>query len=71
VTIRDVTERPETIECGSNILSGTETQSITRCVNTVLALEKDWVAPQEYLRENVSELVVRILMGYLHNPNKK
>lgn len=24
VTIRDVTERPETIECGSNILSGVE-----------------------------------------------
>jgi UDP-N-acetylglucosamine 2-epimerase (non-hydrolysing) len=69
VTIRDVTERPETIECGSNILSGTETQSIIRCVKAVLALEKDWAAPREYLRENVSELVIRILAGYLHKPN--
>ncbi|MBN2183273.1 MAG: UDP-N-acetylglucosamine 2-epimerase (non-hydrolyzing) [Sedimentisphaerales bacterium] len=67
VTIRDVTERPETIECGSNILSGTQTQSIIGCVKTVLALKKDWTAPQEYLRENVSELIVRILTGYLHN----
>lgn len=66
VTIRDVTERPETIECGSNILSGTEAKSIIRCVKTVLALEKDWTAPREYLRENVSEIVVRILMGYLY-----
>ena len=65
-TIRDVTERPETIECGSNILCGTETQSIIRCVKTVLALKKDWTAPWEYLRENVSEIVIRILMGYLY-----
>lgn len=28
VTIRDVTERPETIECGSNILSGVDMQHI-------------------------------------------
>jgi UDP-N-acetylglucosamine 2-epimerase (non-hydrolysing) len=66
VTIRDVTERPETIECGSNILSGAETESIIRCVKTVLALKKDWIPPQEYTRENVSELIVRILMGYLY-----
>ena len=68
VTIRDVTERPETIECGSNILSGADTGTILDCVRTVLSLGKDWTAPQEYLRENVSELVVRILIGYLHRP---
>lgn len=66
VTIRDVTERPETIECGSNILSGTETESIIQCVKTVLAMKKDWSPPAEYTRENVSELIVRILMGYLY-----
>lgn len=71
VTIRDVTERPETIECGSNILSGADTGTIIECVRTVLALGKDWAAPQEYLRENVSEMIVRILMGYLHNPDLK
>jgi UDP-N-acetylglucosamine 2-epimerase (non-hydrolysing) len=71
VTIRDVTERPETIECGSNILSGTETQSIIRCVKTVLALEKDWAAPKEYLTENVSEILIKILLGYLCRPYGK
>src|SRR5947209_10119088 len=30
VTIREVTERPETIECGSNILGGTEPDAICR-----------------------------------------
>ena len=37
VTIRDVTERPETIECGSNILAGTDPETIMRCVKIVLA----------------------------------
>ena len=30
VTIRDVTERPETVECGSNILSGTDPEMVVR-----------------------------------------
>ena len=28
VTVRDTTERPETVECGSNVLSGTEPDAI-------------------------------------------
>ena len=69
VTIRDVTERPETIECGSNILSGTDADTVVRCVEHVLALGKDWTPPQGYLRTNVSGLVVKILLGYLHRPH--
>lgn len=69
VTIRDVTERPETIECGTNILSGTEAGTVVRCVGHVLALANEWIAPQEYLRNNVSELVVKILLGYLYRPH--
>lgn len=37
VTLRDTTERPETIECGSNLLSGVEPESVLRCVRTALA----------------------------------
>jgi UDP-N-acetylglucosamine 2-epimerase (non-hydrolysing) len=66
VTMRDVTERPETIECGGNMLSGTQTETIVDCVKTVLALERSWNPPGQYLRENVSELVIKILTGYLH-----
>ncbi len=65
VTLRDVTERPETIECGSNILSGASEESITRCVALVTSHDNKWNAPPEYLVENVSETVIRILQGYL------
>ena len=66
VTIRDVTERPETIECGSNILSGAEPEAIMRCVRTVLEQKPSWVIPREYLVKNVSQTVVKILLGYLN-----
>lgn len=65
VTLRDVTERPETIECGSNILSGVDSESILRCVGVVLGRKAAWSAPSEYLVENVSDTVIKILHGYL------
>lgn len=66
VTLRDVTERPETLEYGSNILSGVEVENITRCVKIVLASNTNWVAPPEYRAENVSDTVIKILSGYLY-----
>lgn len=64
VTIRDVTERPETIECGSNILSGSGTEDILRAVDIALTMPQSWTAPEEYLAENVSGTVVKIVLGY-------
>jgi UDP-N-acetylglucosamine 2-epimerase (non-hydrolysing) len=66
VTIRDVTERPETLECGSNILSGADPQSVLKCIDIVLNLRSDWNPPVEYIKENVSDTVIKILFGYLH-----
>jgi UDP-N-acetylglucosamine 2-epimerase (non-hydrolysing) len=63
VTIRDTTERPETVECGSNIISGTECESVLRCVKMALDM-KDWKAPVEYKKTNVSDTVVKIVCGY-------
>jgi UDP-N-acetylglucosamine 2-epimerase (non-hydrolysing) len=69
VTIRDVTERPETLECGSNILSGADPESILRCVRTVLDQKQEWMVPSEYLTEHVSRTVVKIVLGHHHyNP---
>ena len=34
--VRDVTERPETIECGSNILSGADADAIGACVRVAV-----------------------------------
>jgi UDP-N-acetylglucosamine 2-epimerase (non-hydrolysing) len=67
VTMRDVTERPETIECGSNILTGADPVQILNCVNTVLSRPANWSPPAEYLVENVSQIVIKILMGYKHS----
>jgi UDP-N-acetylglucosamine 2-epimerase (non-hydrolysing) len=64
VTIRDTTERPETLECGSNMLSGISPEVILRCVETVLSDRSRWLPPPEYLRENVSATVARIVLGH-------
>ncbi|MFX1288282.1 MAG: non-hydrolyzing UDP-N-acetylglucosamine 2-epimerase, partial [Promethearchaeota archaeon] len=37
VTIRDTTERPETVECGSNIISGVNKDNILNCTKIMLA----------------------------------
>ncbi len=66
VTIRDTTERPETMDAGSNVLSGVELESILRCVRTVLARPPNWTPPSEYLASNVSQTVARIVLGYHH-----
>jgi UDP-N-acetylglucosamine 2-epimerase (non-hydrolysing) len=64
VTLRDVTERPETIECGSNLLSGADPEVIVNSVKTVLSLKPRWQAPPEYLAPAVSDTVLRIVLGY-------
>jgi len=68
VTIRDVTERPETIECGSNILSGAEADTVLQCVRTVLDQKCNWTVPREYIEEHVSNTVTKILLGYTRYP---
>ncbi len=65
VTIRDVTERAETIEVGSNILASAEPDILARAVDIVLATSNSWQAPAEYLVEDVSRTVVKIILGYL------
>jgi UDP-N-acetylglucosamine 2-epimerase (non-hydrolysing) len=64
ITIRDVTERPETVECGSNMLSGVDSETIQRCVHMVLDLRSKWDVPPEYQIENVSNNALKIVLGY-------
>jgi len=64
ITLRDVTERPETIECGSNILSGADPEMITAAVELGIAQPAAWTAPPEYLAGNVSQTVSKIILGY-------
>ena len=63
VTIRDTTERPETVWCGSNIVSGLKEQDIINCFNVSKIVERDWTIPVEYIKNNVSDTVVQIILG--------
>lgn len=65
VTMRDVTERPETIECGSNILAGVTPERIVPTVEVAIRNRGNWNAPKEYLEENVSDIVARIVLGMI------
>jgi UDP-N-acetylglucosamine 2-epimerase (non-hydrolysing) len=64
VTIRDVTERPETVECGSNLLSGNDPADIVQAVRIVTASPPAWIPPPEYLAPAVAETVCRIVTGF-------
>jgi UDP-N-acetylglucosamine 2-epimerase (non-hydrolysing) len=64
VTVRDTTERPETVECGSNMLAGVRGDAISRCVRIVLEQPPSWEPPREYLVGDVSGPVAKILLGH-------
>lgn len=63
VTIRDTTERPETVTCGSNILSGCAPDRIVRGVELVTQSGFHWDVPKEYVDPCVSDKVVRLIFG--------
>jgi len=67
VTLRDVTERPETVECGSNMLSGADPETVLRCVRAVLDRAGEWAVPPEYMVKNVSGAVAKLVLGYNHS----
>ncbi|TCT25017.1 UDP-N-acetylglucosamine 2-epimerase (non-hydrolysing) [Melghiribacillus thermohalophilus] len=63
VTLRKTTERPETIECGSNVLSGLDARSILEKTDVMLKCQRNWNCPEGYLDRNVSDRVVKFLLG--------
>lgn len=62
ITIRATTERPETVSCGSNIVTGLDFDRMIDCYQQALTL-RGWRVPEEYTRTNVSHTVVNILLG--------
>jgi UDP-N-acetylglucosamine 2-epimerase (non-hydrolysing) len=64
VTLRDVTERPETIEAGSNILSGVDNDALIKAVELAISQPANWNPPKEYLVDNVAQIVSKIILGY-------
>lgn len=45
VTLRTSTERPETVDCGANVLAGTDPGTISRAVRDMMAAERSWQNP--------------------------
>jgi len=67
ITIRDVTERPETLECGSNMITSVDPGAILNSIKVVLNEPNVWGPPVEYLEENVSGKIVKLILGYERN----
>lgn len=63
ITIRATTERPETVWCGSNIVTGLEVNDIIAGFQAMKLSDQNWTVPVEYARTNVSNTVVNILLG--------
>ena len=63
VTLRDTTERPETVRCGSNILAGCDPDRIVHSVELVTQTCFHWDIPKEYVDPHVSDKVVRLILG--------
>jgi len=63
ITIRATTERPETVWCGSNIVTGLEADNIVSGYHAMKQVDRAWTVPVEYARTNVSDTVVNILLG--------
>jgi UDP-N-acetylglucosamine 2-epimerase (non-hydrolysing) len=59
VTLRDNTERPETLEVGSNILAGTDPDKIIKCVRMMLEKKQRWKNP--FGDGKAGERIVKIL----------
>jgi UDP-N-acetylglucosamine 2-epimerase (non-hydrolysing) len=63
VTIRNSTERPETVDCGSNIVSGLDRTRIHKSVSIMVNHKVAWNYPAGYLEKDVSQKVVQFLLG--------
>ena len=61
VTLRDNTERPETVEVGANILAGASPSNIFECTRAMLGKENDWQNP--FGDGKAGERIVSIITG--------
>lgn len=67
VIIRRSTERPETILCGSGVVSNTHPERITECVKLMIKTRHSWQSPEGYKDPDVSTKVVNMVLGGLHH----
>ncbi len=66
ISLRDSTERPEAIEVGNVILSGTSSIGFTQSLEMILHSTKSKSVPAEYQIEDTSTRVVRFIQSTVH-----
>jgi len=59
ITLRDNTERPESLDTGGNILSGTKAENILKCVLKMLNEERKWKNP--FGSGKAGEIIIKII----------
>ncbi|WP_072330542.1 MULTISPECIES: non-hydrolyzing UDP-N-acetylglucosamine 2-epimerase [unclassified Paenibacillus] len=67
VTMRHTTERPETVDCGSNVVAGLNAGQIADAVKLMVKLPTDWEFPEGYTDRDVSTKVVKYVLGGKQN----
>ena len=73
VCIRTSTERPEALEAGDFILAGISTNELLQATDMAIRMKREDVLGKpcpDYVDENVSMKVVRIIQGYINIVNK-
>jgi UDP-N-acetyl-L-fucosamine synthase len=70
VTIRNATERPESLDSGNIILAGLDPSTIINAINLVINEEIPKLIPNEYNVDNVSDRVAKIILGTAKLSNK-
>ena len=65
ITLRDNTERPETVEVGANILVGSDKNRLIKAVEIMLKRDRDWINP--YGDGKSGERIVKILIERMTN----
>lgn len=63
VTLRDNTERPETLEVGSNILAGTTPDDILKCVSLMAATTRTWKNP--FGNGKAAKTIMKIIQEFI------
>ncbi|QFT88407.1 UDP-2,3-diacetamido-2,3-dideoxy-D-glucuronate 2-epimerase [Bacillus sp. THAF10] len=61
ITLRENTERPETIQCGANLLSGYQKDKILNAVQTSILKQNNWTHP--YGKNGVSGKILDIILN--------
>ena len=73
VLLRTSTERPEVIDKGSIVIGGIEEKTVKQSIELAISLKRDVEVNKlaiDYMDNNVSEKVVRVIQGYTQIINK-